>query len=164
MATTRRKSRKSARAAQSGTQERMLEMLHQVWLAGLGAVSKAQRGAPQLLDELIEEGARVDVRARGSAQKALRGVMEGVQEAVNSRIGQARGQATDALDSLEKIFRTRVHRALTQLGVPSAEELNALSRRVDALNSNIDRLSRVRRPARRAHSTSRSTAAHAAHS
>jgi poly(hydroxyalkanoate) granule-associated protein len=120
----------------------MLQMLHQIWLAGLGAASKAQHGAPQLLDELIAEGARVDAQARGAATKALRGVLSDVQAGVNARVSQVRGQAAEAMDNLETIFRTRVHRALTQLGVPSAESVAALSKRVDALNINIEKLAR----------------------
>ena len=122
----------------------MLQMLHQVWLAGLGAVSKAQRGAPQLLDDLIAEGARVDAQARGAARKALRGVLSDVQAGVNARVSHVRGQAAEAMDNLETIFRTRVHRALTQLGVPSAESVASLSKRVDALNANIGKLARQR--------------------
>lgn len=64
----------------------------------------------------------------------------------SERVSKVRGQATDALDGLEKVFQTRVHRALTQLGVPSAEEVQSLSKRVDRLNANIDKLARGRKP------------------
>jgi poly(hydroxyalkanoate) granule-associated protein len=141
---TKRKSRKAAPAAGETAEACMLQMLHQVWLAGLGAVSKAQHGAPKLLDELITEGARVDAQARGAARKAVRGVLSDVQAGVNARMSQVRGQAAEAMDNLETIFRTRVHRALTQIGVPTAESVTALSRRVDALNANIDKLARQR--------------------
>jgi poly(hydroxyalkanoate) granule-associated protein len=140
---TKRKSRKTAATAQ----ERMLGTLHEVWLAGLGAVSKAQRGAPQLLEDLVSEGARVHSETRGAAEKAVRELLGGVQSTINARVGQVRGQAADALENLEKIFQTRVHRALTQLGVPSAEEIASLSKRVDALNANIGKLARERKSA-----------------
>lgn len=140
--------RKSGRSAASGAQARLIGTLHQVYLAGLGALSKASQGAPQLFEELVAEGARVHADTRGAAEKALQGVLAGVQERVGARVGQVRGQAADALDGLEKVFQTRVHRALAQLGVPSAEEVSALSKRVDTLNSNINRMARARRPAR----------------
>lgn len=139
-----RSRRKGGRSAASGTQTRLLGTLHEVYLAGLGALSKASQGAPQLFEELVAEGARVHADTRGAAEKALQGVLAGVQERVSSRVGQVRGQAADALDGLEKVFQTRVHRALTQLGVPSAEEVSALSKRVDTLNANINRLTRGR--------------------
>lgn len=135
----------------SATQARLLDMLHQVWLAGLGAVSRAQRGAPKLFDELKAEGAHVYADTRDNAEKALRGALGDVQATLDARVKQVRGQASDAFENLEKIFQTRVHRALNQLGVPSAEEVEALSKRIDALNSNIDRLAHVRvAPARKA--------------
>ncbi len=143
----KRKSRSSrtAREAATNPQVRMLAALHEVWLAGLGAASKAQRGTPQLWEELISEGARVHNRTRDAAEKMARAWLGGVQSRINTRLGEVQGTAADALNNLEKIFQTRVHRALTQLGVPSAEEVAALSRRVDALNTGIDKLSRSRK-------------------
>jgi poly(hydroxyalkanoate) granule-associated protein len=146
MARTRRKGGASAAA---GAQTRLIGTLHQVYLAGLGALSRAGNGAPQLFEELVAEGARVHADTRGAAEKALQGVLAGVQERVNSRVGQVRGQAAEALDGLEKVFQTRVHRALAQLGVPSAEEVTALSKRVDVLNTNINKLTRRPRRATR---------------
>jgi len=123
----------------------MLNAVHQIWLAGLGAASKTSRGAPQLFQELVTEGARVQIQTRGAAEKALRGVIDGVQGRINSRVGQVRGQAEDTLAGLEKIFQTRVHRVLAQLGVPKSEDVEALSKRVEALNSNIEKLARARK-------------------
>ena len=166
-ATRRAATRKAAtRKAGSTAQAQLLETMNKIWLAGLGAVSKAQRGTPQLLDELITEGARVHSATRGAAEKALRGLVGDVRSTLNARFGEVRGQAADALDNLEKIFQTRVHRALTQIGVPSAEEVSALSKRVDALNANIDSLAHSRnaagrprgRGAAKAHSPASATA------
>lgn len=156
---TKKQSRKGRKTGNSA-QARMLGALHQVWLAGLGAVSKAQHGAPKLLEELIAEGARFQSDTRGAAEEAFRGVLGGVQSRVSAGVGQIRGQASDALDSLEKIFQVRVHRALAQLGVPSASEVEALSKRVDTLNKSIDRLGARKLPAkRRGNGTHRAAAA-----
>jgi poly(hydroxyalkanoate) granule-associated protein len=135
----------TARKARSKVQTQSLDSMNQIWLAGLGAVSKAQRGAPQLLQELIAEGARVHAKTRGAAEKAVRGMVSDVRSTINSRIGEVRGQAADALEGLEKIFQSRVHRALTQIGVPSAEDIAALSERVEALSANIEKLAQSRK-------------------
>ena len=145
MASKRKSLPRKAAGATATAQARVLDALHQVWLAGLGAASKAQRGAPQLFEELVSEGARVHTKTVGAANKAVRGMVGDVQSTVNARISEVRGRAADALDNLEKIFQTRVHRALTQLGVPSAEQLTTLSKRVDALNASIDKLTRARK-------------------
>lgn len=142
---TKKKSARRGRKSSSDTQAQMLNMMHQVWLAGLGAVSKAQHGAPKLLEELIAEGAEMHATTKGAAEKALRSALSGVQESLNARMSKIRGDATDAYESLDKIFRSRVHSALTQLGVPSAGEVESLSKRVDALNANIDKLARTRK-------------------
>lgn len=140
----KRKPRKSAPARRAGAEVQMVEMLHRIWLAGLGAFSKAQHGAPQLLDDLIEEGARLNTQARGAARKAVTGVLGTMEKGVRARIGQVRGRTSEALDNLERMFQVRVHRALSQLGVPSSEEIEALSKRVDALNTSIGKLARAR--------------------
>jgi poly(hydroxyalkanoate) granule-associated protein len=136
--------RKSVRKAKSGrgtnAQERSLGILHEVWLAGLGAVVRAQRGAPRLLEELITEGARFQQDQRGAAEKTLQRLVGDARSRVQAGIGQMRGQAGDALENLEKVFQTRVHRALGQLGVPTTQELSMLSDRVDSLSASVDRL------------------------
>jgi len=143
----KRKQRTRVNRTPATAQEQLLDTVHQIWLAGLGAVSKARSGAPQLLDDLVSEGARIHTETRGAAEKALKGLLAGVQTSLTERVGKARGQATDALEGLEKVFQTRVHRALTQLGVPSAEEVQSLSKRVDRLNANIEKLARGQKSA-----------------
>jgi poly(hydroxyalkanoate) granule-associated protein len=157
---TKRKSPKRASKSAGDTQTQLLNMLHQVWLAGLGAVSRAQHGAPKLLHELVAEGAQVHADTKKYAEKALRGAMSDVQETLNARMGKMRGEATDAFENLEKIFRARVHSALTQLGVPSAGEVESLSKRVDALNANIDKLARARKSMPRMRAARKNGSAH----
>jgi poly(hydroxyalkanoate) granule-associated protein len=59
---------------------------------------------------------------------------------VNQRIDTVQAQAGETWDSLEKIFQTRVQRALHQLGMPSAEEITALTRKVEKLSASVERL------------------------
>lgn len=143
----KRKQRTRVNRTPATAQERLLDTVHQIWLAGLGAVSKARNGVPQLLDDLISEGARIHTETRGTAEKALKGLLAGVQTGLTEGVGKARGQATDALEGLERVFQTRVHRALAQLGVPTAEEVQSLSKRVDQLNANLEKLARGPKPA-----------------
>ena len=48
-----------------------------------------------------------------------------------------RERAHDTWDRLEKVFEDRVARALTKLGVPGRDELQALLERVEELNRSI---------------------------
>ncbi len=112
------------------------------------------------MEELVAEGARVQADTQAAAEKALRGAITGVQETLNSRMSKVRGDATDAFENLEKIFRARVNSALTQLGVPSAGEVQSLGKRVDALNAHIDKLARARKPVTRMRTARRNGSAH----
>ena len=114
------------------------------------------------MEELVEEGARVHSETRGAAEKALRELLGNTKATIDARVGQVKGHANDALENLEKIFQTRVHRVLTQLGVPSAEEVESLSARVSALNDSVKQLNRNRKPARSRSHTSRKAASTAA--
>ena len=145
----KRKPRRPARSSPSDAHSRLTETVHQIWLAGLGAVSKAQHGTPHLLEELISEGERIDAQVRGAASETLHSVVGSVRNKLDAGVKSARGQASDAVDGLEKMFRTRVRRSLTQLGVPSGQDIEALSRRVDTLNANIGKLTRSRSTPRR---------------
>lgn len=140
--------RKKRRAAGSPlTQERLLQAAHEVWLAGIGAVTRAQREGPKLFEQLLRDGSQAYATTRGSAGQALQSAVGRIQSSVGPRVEQARAQAGEALDALEKIFQTRVHRALGQIGVPSSDEIAALSRRVDRLNRNVEQLARARKGA-----------------
>ena len=147
----KRTTRKISRKTNSTPSERMLEAMNEIWLAGVGALTKARQGAPHVLHDLVAEGARIQAQSRGSAEKAVQGLLTGVRETIDSGVSQVRGQAGEALDNLETIFQTRVRRALIQLGVPSAEDVEILTQRVEQLNDSIAKLARSRTPAKRRH-------------
>jgi len=133
----------------------LLYSAQQIWQAGLGALARAQSGAPRVFEELMREGSKLQGGALDAAQKAVMHAFRGAQQDVNRRVETVREQAGETWDNLEKIFQARVQRALAQLGVPSAEEFAALERRVDALSRAGGRVSRKggakrsSRPARR---------------
>ena len=89
--------------------------------------------------------ARKKSRIKSKLNKA-REAFETAQDTVQSRIDSARDQASETWDNLEALFLSRVHLALQQLGVPSAEEVRLLTRRVEELNASVQALSR--KPAR----------------
>ncbi len=157
----KRKSGKRARKPKTTAPERVLDTMNQIWLAGLGAMAKAHQGAPQMLQDLAAEGARIQANTRGSAEKALGGLLNDVKATLDSGVSRVRGQAGDALDNLETIFQTRVRRALTQLGVPSSDDVASLSKRVDQLNASINKLTRKPKSVRRSPATRRANGSHA---
>lgn len=118
----------------------LLYSAQQIWQAGLGALSRAQAGAPKIFDELMREGSKLQGSAFDAAQKVVMQAFQGAQKRVNQRIDTVQAQAGETWDSLEKIFQTRVQRALHQLGMPSAGEITALTRKVEKLSASVERL------------------------
>lgn len=156
MAKTRSRSRKasgSSRAASgAGTaagaraaQEQLLQGVQQVWLAGMGAIARAQKEGPAAFQDAVAEGLKLFGQSGTTAQRRVRDVLGAAQETLQSRVGGARDQAQETWDNLEALFQSRVQRAMHQLGVPTAAEIRELSRRVSELNETVMASSRPRR-------------------
>ena len=118
----------------------LLYSAQQIWQAGLGALSRAQAGAPKVFEDLMKEGSGLQGGAFDAAQKVVMQAFQGAQKRVNERMGTVKSQAGETWDHLEKVFQTRVQRALQQLGMPTAEEITQLSRKVAELAAAVDRL------------------------
>jgi len=111
------------------------ESAQQIWLAGVGAFGRAQAEGTRLFDTLVKEGLGLEQTARRFAGDRA----EQVRETVETGVGQARERAADTWDRLEKVFESRVQKALVSLGVPARDDLRDLSRRVDRLTAELQR-------------------------
>jgi len=165
------RTRAVTRARKAGGE--LLEMGQQVWLAGVGALALTQKRGPKLFEELVSEGSRVLGRARSSAESSTKDALKELRRTFGKGIETARGQASATWDQVGKMFETRVHRAMRQLGMPTSDEIVTLTRKVKELNAAVDELARrsgprkqrkasaVRR-ARRAHGNGSSVRSRAA--
>ena len=106
----------------------------QIWLAGLGAFTVAQQEGGRLFDILVKEGEEFETQTMKTAGQKV--------EKVRDKVEEVKDKANDQLDKLEQAFQKRVARALNRLGVPTDEDIHELSKRVDALNKNIQQLKR----------------------
>ena len=114
----------------------LVESAQQIWMAGVGAFTRAQGEGSKLFEALVKEGMNIEQHTR----KLATGKVDAVRDAVEDRVGVVRERATDTWDRLEKVFEERVQRALNRLGVPSREELADLVARVDALTTELKKL------------------------
>jgi poly(hydroxyalkanoate) granule-associated protein len=130
-------------AAKAQPDESLPYSANQIWNAGLGAMARAQEGGTKFFEDLVREGTKLQGSALTTAQKVVMQAFQGAQKTVNRRVDGVKGQATETWDNLEKIFQTRVQRALHQLGMPTAEEIGALTRKVNELTDSVDKLARV---------------------
>ncbi len=142
-----RKKGKRAPAKARGAIANVIGAGHQVWLAGLGALARAQSEGPKLFESLVAEGEAIEHRQRANVRHLAQGALKDLRDSIDTRATAARGKANEALDNLEQIFQSRVQKALQQLGMPTSHEIGALSRKVNELNRSVQALTRTKAPA-----------------
>jgi len=105
----------------------------QIWLAGLGAFSKAQEEGSKVFDSLVKEGLAIQRKTQSAAEEKITDVTSRMSDMASD----IQSKAGNRWDKLENIFEERVAKALGKLGVPSAKEVNALAARVEHLDKSI---------------------------
>ncbi len=118
----------------------------QIWLAGLGAFSKAQEEGGKVFEALVKEGLTIQRKTQAVAEEKITEATSRVTNMATDIGSKAQGQ----WDKLENIFEDRVAKALAKLGVPSARDLEALSARVDALAKGSKSAAAAAKPAAKA--------------
>ena len=115
----------------------------QIWLAGLGAFSKAQEEGNKVFETLVKEGVSLQRKTQAVAEERIgdvTGKMSTLAEGVTAKAGQQ-------WDKLESIFEDRVSKALNKLGVPSSKDVDSLVQRIDELSAQVAKLSKAPRSA-----------------
>ncbi len=139
----------------SGTASSVKESAQQIWLAGLGAFAKAQQEGGKVFEALVKEGAAIQRKTQAAAG-------ERISEATSRMASMATdisSRASSQWSKLENIFEERVAKAIKQLGVPSAQDIEMLSARIDELNRTVSKLAKAAASRRSAASGSAKTAA-----
>ncbi|SFR39583.1 poly(hydroxyalkanoate) granule-associated protein [Marinobacter gudaonensis] len=104
----------------------------QIWLAGLGAYTKAEEDTGRFFDRLVQEGEQLESKTRGVVEKQIK--------SVEDRVEGVRERATGTWDRLENMFDERVSGALKRLGIHRREDIESLERRIEALEAELCRL------------------------
>jgi poly(hydroxyalkanoate) granule-associated protein len=110
----------------------------QIWLAGMGAFSKAQEEGSKVFEALVKEGISLQKKTQGIAEDKI----SEVTGKMTAMAGTVQAKAGHNWDKLEAIFEARTAKALSKLGVPTAKDVHALTDRVDALAAAVARLSK----------------------
>jgi len=108
----------------------------QIWLAGLGAFSKAQEEGGKVFEALVKEGLSIQRKTQAVAEEKISEATSRVTSMASDIGSRAAGQ----WDKLENIFEDRVATALSKLGVPSARDLDVLNARIDALAKSLGKV------------------------
>ena len=128
-----RKLKELAGRQQDTLVDAVLTSAHQIWVAGLGAFARAQKEGSELFDKLVQEGGELQ-KLTGRLEPEKSFLAGGAMSRLAENVGK---QASGSLDKLEKAFEDRVAHALRKLGVPSREEVEALSREVAELKAKL---------------------------
>jgi poly(hydroxyalkanoate) granule-associated protein len=101
------------------------DSVQKVWLAGLGALATAEDEGTKLFKSLVDKGLEFENRGKERFGKVV-GKME-----------NARGKAGEMWDKIEDLVNDSVAKALSTVGIPSKEEINELTQRVESLTASI---------------------------
>ncbi|HRK56230.1 MAG TPA: phasin family protein [Burkholderiaceae bacterium] len=133
--------RLKAMAQAASTDQELAEAVkssaQQIWLAGLGAFAKAQVEGQKLFDALVKEGGGIQRRAVKAAETGV----DQITDRVSGLARQIQQQTTGAWDKLETAVESRALKALDRLGIPSRQDVQQLTKKVEALTAAVHALS-----------------------
>lgn len=101
----------------------------QIWLAGLGAFSRAEEEGGKLFDNLVKIGEELETKTRELADNTAHEIRDKVLE-----------KATDTREKVERAIDDGLATTLTRLGIPSQKDFESLSERMDQLTRVIAQL------------------------
>lgn len=114
-------------------------------LAGLGAVSLAQKQSQKAIDTLVAEGENFQQRARKAVKSVnsdARKAVTGVQKQINGLVNPLRQRAVRNVRRIEAAVTDRVGSVLGRFGVPSKGDVQELLARVNELSKEVKSSSR----------------------
>jgi len=126
----------AAAAGGKDTSQSVRESSRQIWLAGLGAFSRAQAEGAKVFESLVKQGEALESRTKKAAFDTA-AAASGVAKA---RAKEVQAMAGGTWDKLEQVFEDRVARALGKLGVYTQSDVERLAERVDALSQAVNEL------------------------
>jgi poly(hydroxyalkanoate) granule-associated protein len=111
--------------------EKVLDRNRDIWLAGLGAFSKARDESSEVFNKLIESGEKFEDKYKQMVDES--------SESAIKKVTNLFEKIPNPSEKIEDIFDSRVARALKRMGImPAINALQTLSERVDDLNSLIE--------------------------
>jgi poly(hydroxyalkanoate) granule-associated protein len=119
------------------------EQLEHVFLAGLGALSNAQKAGVKTFDALVKQGEDF----RDETSKKTESLIDDVQDAIRGMTSDAQSKATglidqvrdtSKLDKLHDVFDSRVADAMERLNVPTKKDIDMLNRKLNKILKELD--------------------------
>lgn len=122
---TDKKKNKSRDGRKSGLDFR--KYTQQIWLAGLGAFSRAEEEGNKLFDSLVKVGEELESKTTEIADQTVEKVSEKAKESV-----------TDTKDKVEKLIDHSVNHSLNRIGLVTVKDIQHLESLILQLHSKVD--------------------------
>jgi poly(hydroxyalkanoate) granule-associated protein len=114
----------------------VLDSSRHIWLAGLGAFSRAQAEGTKVFESLVKQGESLESKTR----KAASNTAALARGAATAKVKEVQKGVGGTWDKLEQVFEHRVERALSKLGVYTQNDVERLAKRVDVLSEAVNEL------------------------
>ncbi|WP_151811169.1 phasin family protein [Acinetobacter bereziniae] len=101
----------------------------QIWLAGLGAFSRAEEEGNKLFDSLVKVGEELESKTVEVTDQTVNKVSEKTKESV-----------TETKDKVEKLLDHGVNHSLNRIGLVTAKDLQHLENLIMQLHHKVDAL------------------------
>ncbi|WP_445660703.1 phasin family protein [Acinetobacter sp. F16] len=99
----------------------------QIWLAGLGAFSRAEEEGNKLFDSLVKVGEELESKTTEIADQTVEKVSEKARESVS-----------DTKDKVEKLIDHSVNHSLNRIGLVTVKDIQHLESLILQLHSKVD--------------------------
>ncbi len=128
---------------QKPSDRNIAEQLEDAFLAGLGALSNAQKAGEKTFESLVKQGEQF----RKKTTKRTESLIDNVQDAIREMTDDAQSRATGLLDQvrdksnlrkLQSAFDTRVADAMDRMNVPSKNDMDKINRKLNKIVRMLD--------------------------
>lgn len=126
-------------------QKDLVESAHKIWLAGLGALAVATDEGSKLFDSLVSKGEEVEGKGKQQVEKA------------KETVGGVKTVAESYWTTFEQKLDEQITSVIHRLGVPTKDEIETLTKKVEDLTASIEKLREKESKPRTRSTSTRST-------
>lgn len=111
----------------------------EIWLAGLGALSRLEKEGDKVFQSLVERGKSYESKRREQFEEAT----DNLRDRQKSFTRDVTQRLDDATKTVEEAVSDTLSGTLGSIGVPTRNEVRSLSRRVGELSQKLEALSKM---------------------
>ncbi len=129
---TGRKAAMMAKKKAKKVQDDIMDSAHKVWLAGLGAVAMAEDEGAKIFHDLISKGKELESRSEKETKEQM--------ETAKGTVAGLKVVAESYWETFGRTVDDQVTNVIHRIGVPTKEEIETLTKKVEDLTAAVDNL------------------------